>query len=116
MTHVQTMIDFSKPAAAPIPERHRPTLDERFERFMRDNPHVLPLIVSMARKRKAAGLNRWRIRAAIEILRDTQRLAGEDTVPGVGTVRIDNAYARLIVQRVMAAAPDLTGFFQQRKE
>ncbi len=116
MVQVQTMIDWNRPAAAPILECHRPTLDERFERFMADNPQVLPLIVSMARKRKNAGLNRWRIRAIFEILRDSARLAGEDNVPGVGRVKLDNAFAKLMVQRVMATAPDLQGFFQQRKE
>lgn len=115
MVQVQTMIDWNRPAAAPVVRRSTLPLDVRFLQFATDNPAVVQRIIEMARDRKAAGHTWWSMRACFELLREEPHLFnGADILPDGTRVKLNNSFTPLMARLVMRMAPDLEGFFNTR--
>jgi len=90
----------------------RDNLQERFEEFHRDNPHVYETLVKMARRMRRTGRERYSLKAVVEAARWHSALRGNDAD---APYKLDNCftsrYARLIEER----EPDLRGFFVTRR-
>lgn len=83
-----------------------------FERFHRENPHVYERLKRLAFKLKVRGVQRWGIKALYEVLRFEEALA---TTASAGSYRLNNNYTSLYARKLMAAEPDLEGFFELRE-
>jgi len=101
-----TRTDYSPPV-----RRHPIDLQQRFERFHRDNPDVLVAVIDLARQLKRAGRSKCGMKAIFEVLR------WRDLVPGAPQIaaQLNNDYTAPYARAAMAAAPDLTGFFDLRE-
>ena len=91
----------------PMPPRE-PTLRERAEQWLLDNPGLYAEIVRRARKVKAAG-NRVGIKAIFESIRWDQniRTVGDEW-------KVNNSFAAPVARIVMEREGDLVGFFETR--
>ena len=92
----------SMPSSPVNPSRSsRQTLDDKFERFHKRNPHIFDQIVSLARQRIARGRLRLSMKLLFEILRET-----DDVVTGERPYKLSNSftsfYARLMPPDVSA--------------
>jgi hypothetical protein len=86
------------------------SLQERFERFHADNPHVFTLLVRLSREWKAAGHKR----CAIDVL--FGRLRWDIGIKTVGDdFRVNNDFRSRYSRKIMAECPDLDGFFEVRE-
>lgn len=92
----------------PTPPRE-PTLRERAEQWLRENPGVYAEIVRRVRRVRDAG-NRVGIKAVFESIRWDQsvRTVGDDW-------KMNNSYAAPVARIVMEREADLDGFFETRE-
>lgn len=85
------------------------TIDERFEEFHRENPHVYRELVYLARYWKSRGFKKLGIGMLFEVLRWRRAFqTGESEYKLPNDFR--SRYARLIMQQ----EPDLEGIFETR--
>jgi hypothetical protein len=84
---------------------------KRFDRFLRENPHVFGEVVRLCRQMKAAGARRWSVKAAFEVLRYQMQL---QTVRLPGEFKLDNSHTAPMARRIIAECPDLADFFETR--
>jgi hypothetical protein len=86
-----------------------PTIDARFEAFVRDNPEVYSTIVSLARQAKEAGKKRVGIKALFERARWDlwMRTHGDE-------YRLNNSYSSRMARLIERNEPDLRGLFELR--
>jgi len=86
------------------------SIEQRFERFHRANPHVFRAIVQVARGARSRGLRRWSMNGVFEVLRWVRPVetSGDEW-------RLNNSYRALYARLVMDRCPDLDGFFEVRR-
>ena len=86
------------------------SIDERFQEFHRDNPHVYRELAALARKMKATGRNQYGIASLFEVLRWHRALETTDQ-----DFKVNNDYRALYARLLMEQEPDLAGFFEIRE-
>lgn len=83
------------------------SIDERFQVFHRENPHVYSGIVRLCRQMKRSGMSQWSTKAAFEVLRYQWQLHTRDT----SGFKLSNDYTAPYARLIMDQEPDLRGFF-----
>lgn len=86
------------------------TIDEAFEEFHRANPKVFSGLVDLAREAKERGAQHYGIAALFEVLRWN---SGKIT-PDDDGYKLNNNLRAVYARRIMAAHPELDGFFRTR--
>jgi hypothetical protein len=89
----------------------RPPQERAFLAFHRANPHVLGLVIRLARDLKANGVRQGAIDLVFE---DLRRLHPVETT-GEGW-RLNNSYRAYYARTAMHRAPDLAGYFEVRRQ
>lgn len=94
----------------------RKSIDEQFEKFHAENPHVYQGLLWLCRKRQAAGHKRWSADAAIQVLRYAEdfKTAGVE-VPALGRVRISDHFSACYARKMIAEFPEFDGFLELRR-
>lgn len=87
----------------------RASLDA-FLRFHRAHPEVYRMLVEKARQAKANGLKKYGIGALWEIMR------WEFAMRKAGEFKLNNNHRAFYARHIMAAEPDLKGFFELREQ
>ena len=87
------------------------TLDERAAAYHKANPHVWNLIVKIALGVKARGKKHYGMQACFEAVRF---LAAIHTT-SFDSFKINNDFAAWYSRQIMAAVPELAGFFEIRR-
>lgn len=92
-----------------VPEK-RSTLNA-FRDFHAANPNVYSELVTLARKLRARGHQRYSIAGLFEVLRFRHALktVGDDR-------KLNNSYKPYFARLIMENEPDLRGFFETRKQ
>lgn len=86
-------------------------LQERFQRFDAENPHVFTALVSIARRWKARGHKR----CAIDMLFNVLRWEAGMTTRG-DAFKLNNDYRSRYVRKMIASYPEeFEGFFELRE-
>jgi hypothetical protein len=86
------------------------SLQERFERFDRDNPKIFEALVSIARRWKDAGRTHCSVDFLMHILRWETGLRGDED-----PWKINNDYAARYARKIVAFYPEFDGFFAMRR-
>lgn len=86
------------------------SIQAKFERFHRENPHVYRRLVEICLAMKRRGLRRWGAKAAYEIC----RFQGVLSTSG-DQFKLPNSYTSRYARKIMAEVPELAGFFETRK-
>ncbi len=86
------------------------TIQERFERFHAQNPHVYRRLVEICLTMKRRGLRQWGAKAAYEILRFQGILSTNGDA-----FKLPNSYTSRYARKIMAEVPELDGFFETRE-
>lgn len=87
----------------------RPSIEQRFADFHRDNPHVLVEMRRCALERIAHGNKRISAKALWEELRESIRLKK------LGNWKLDNSLTALFARALIAAEPALAGVIELRQ-
>lgn len=87
----------------------QPPIWERYQTFIKDNPHVLEEALHLARGKLAAGAKRIGAKALWEELRGVLR------VKKGGTFKLDNSYTALMARDLIAAEPRLERVIELRE-
>lgn len=88
------------------------TIQERFERFHEKHPEVYDLLVSLARRWRQRGTDRWGIDAAFSVLRWEQRIAG---LPDAAEeYKLNDHYRSRYARLIMQQEADLEDVFEIR--
>lgn len=90
---------------------HRARLEEEFQDFHADNPHVYEHLVKFARRAKRAGAQKIGIATLYERLRWSFGLDTTTTHP-----KLNNNHRAFYARLIMAQCPDLQGFFELREQ
>lgn len=88
------------------------TTAERYVAFHRANPLVMELLVDMAYKLRARGVQHYGIAALWEALRYDWTIRTSDPS---SQLKLPNDYRAYYAREIMARHPDLDGFFTIRK-
>ncbi|SFU70456.1 hypothetical protein [Alicyclobacillus macrosporangiidus] len=88
-----------------------PTLDQKFQQYHQDNPHVYETLVRLARQMKARGHRRIGIKMLWETMRYQLML---DTLDPEGW-KLNNNYPSRYARLIMSQEPDLAGIFETRE-
>jgi hypothetical protein len=84
-------------------------LEERFEEFHRNNPHIYDMLVELSRKMKAKkNLYQWSIYAAYELV----RYQWNCHTRSFDDYKLPNEYRPLYSRLIMTNESDLDGFFR----
>jgi hypothetical protein len=103
------MTDFAQLHFDCVPEPERPpTLQERFEAFHAQNPHIYQALVELARDAKAQGHTRVGGKALWE------RLRWRGAECHGRAYRLNNSFVAPLVRRIVANEPDLADLFELR--
>ena len=86
------------------------TIEDAFNRYHADNPHVYAELLRMAYRAKAAGYERWSVKAMVEILRWERAILTGNPDGFRCNDHHSSFYARLLSRE-----PGLEGMFQTRK-
>lgn len=89
--------------------RQPETVEQRFYRFHRANPHVYIELVRLARELHAQGHPRIGCQMLIEVVRWSHLKTSSDDF------KINNSYTPLYARLIMAQERDLDGFFETRE-
>lgn len=87
------------------------TIQERFEVFHQQNPHVYAMMLTIIRKLKARGVKRFNIETVWERMRWKRIM---DTTREADDYKLNDHY-RSRYARLLNEEPDLLGFFETRK-
>lgn len=87
----------------------QPPIWERYQTFMRENPHVLAEALHLARARLAAGQKRIGAKALWEELRTSIR------VKKLGSYKLNNDFTALLARDLIAAEPRLERVIELRE-
>lgn len=93
------------------PEQRERNLQEQFERFHQQNPHVYAELCRLARRLARAGASRVGMKMLFEVLRYRHTLA---TRGGDG-VKLNNNMTSRYARLISAQEPDLDGLFETRE-
>jgi len=85
-------------------------LAEAFSRFDRENPAVFQELRRLALELKAAGRQHYGLKSLFEVLRWEYALKTEGEA-----FKLNNNYTAFYARMLMAAEPDLQGFFEIRE-
>ena len=88
-----------------------PTIEERFEVFHQDNPHIYEELLFMALRLKHRGRKRYGIATLFEVLRYKKDIEST-TCSGF---KLNNDFRALYARRLMNNEPELRGFFEIRR-
>lgn len=91
--------------------RQAESLEFRFHRFHRDNPHVYRRLVELAREAQAKGHARYSIDGLFHVLRWEQPITTDTSE----VFRLNNDYRSLYARLIMKQEPDLASFFETRE-
>lgn len=91
--------------------RARSTIQERFEKFHAENPHIYHYFVLYARQAKAAGYEHYGCHAIMQRVRWHMEI---ETRSDDG-FKINNDFSSRYARRIMEQEPDLKGFFVTRR-
>lgn len=86
------------------------TIEDRFARFHKANPHVYTNLRIMALSLKSKGIRHYGIAALFEVLRFSSMMQTD----GDG-FKLNNDYRALYARRLMEEEPELAGFFELRQ-
>jgi hypothetical protein len=89
----------------------RPTIQERFEKFHAENPHIYHYFVLYARQAKAAGYEHYGCHAIMQRVRWHMEI---ETRSDDG-FKINNDFSSRYARRIMEQEPDLKCFFVTRR-
>ena len=84
---------------------------EKFAAFHHDNPRVFHELVRLARQLRAQGRKHYGIAGLFEVLRWHRALETTDE-----EFKLNNNYRAYYAREIMAACPDLVGFFKIREQ
>lgn len=98
-----------QPTSFPI--GYEPTATERFEAFHRANPQVLYALVEVAKGLKGQGFRTASINLLFERLRWLYAIKTRGDA-----YRLNNNYRAFYARLIMAAHPELEGFFKVREQ
>ena len=87
------------------------TIQERFERFDRDNPHVYPHLVRLAREAHEAGAKRLGIRNLWEVMRWQIFMQTRDP----SGLKLNDHYHSRYVRKLIAEYPEFEAVFETRR-
>lgn len=86
------------------------TIQESFDTYHRENPHVFTAFVRYAREAKKRGFDKFGAKAIME------RIRWHFNIETVGDVfLINNNYTALYARKAMDECPDLKGLFHLRE-
>lgn len=86
------------------------TLQQKFEQYHKDNPHVLPALIRLTDQAVAKGHRRLGIKLLFEILRWESMISTKGD-----EYKINNNYAPYYVRLIEDLRPDLVGVFAKRQ-
>lgn len=101
--------------AAPVvgrPDSGRPTIQERYEQFIEDNPIVYQRIRDMALEDRRHGLTHGAIEWYWQVIR--REIAREDLVVR-GPWKLNDHFRSRLVRDLMRREPELKDFFETRE-
>lgn len=87
-------------------------IQQAFEDFHADNPHVYDSLVRLARKARVRGHRRIGIELLFAVLRWERMMAVND--PSQGTFKLNDHYTSRYARLIMEREPDLDGMFVTR--
>lgn len=90
--------------------RLRGSLEERFQRFHRENPQVYQTLVELARNLKRCGWTRCSMKMLFEQCRAAYALETNGT-----PYKLNNSMTALYSRLIQQLEPDLWGFFETRE-
>jgi hypothetical protein len=93
-----------------LADRHL-SIQERFERFDRENPHVYPHLRRLALEARDAGLQRIGVRMLWEVMR--WHVAIETRDPS--GLKLNDHYTSRYVRKLIREHPELDGLFETRR-
>lgn len=86
------------------------TLQERFDRWVAENPHIIEHFRRFAREVKRSGAQHYGIKAIAERVRWHVRIE-----KGVEEFKLNNSYLSRVARLLVERDPTLTGMFAFRK-
>ena len=101
------------PAAAPRNDHPRdpakePSIEERYEAFHAENPHVLVEMLRMARERLARGDRRIGVKGLWEDLRSWLQTTGQP-------YKLNNSFTAIYARELVKLEPQLEGVIEFRR-
>lgn len=87
------------------------TIQERFEQFDAQNPHVFKMFISYARQAKARGYEKFSAKAIFERLRWYINMETETDEP----FKLNNSHTALYARKAIKEYPEFEGFFELRE-
>jgi len=100
---------FSSMDNAPKIEEQNLTIEERFQLFHDQNPHVANILAQRAFSLKRQGVRHWGIAALFEVLRYEFALKTQGDA-----FKLNNDFRALYSRMLMDEYPELEGFFETR--
>lgn len=104
----QLVMDFGSTRARASAKDDR-TIAERFEEYLRDNPHIWAEFCRMARTLKDRGVEHYGAKSIFEAIRYHTVLAGNDGF------KVNNVFSSRFARKLMAEQPEFSGFFELRE-
>lgn len=98
-----------------LPPSTKPSPHDDAEAFAEVHGWFIEWIETEARRRKSAGHKSWSMKAAFEAGRHLFPAKFGANIPGVGKVGLNNNLTAPLTDLIVKRAPDLEGFFRQRK-
>jgi hypothetical protein len=86
------------------------TIQQRFERFVTNNPKIVQLYVDYTRKAIANGFRNYSVSALTEIIRWHVRVESKGE-----KFKIPNSYRSRMSRYLVAKYPEFDGFFKQQR-
>jgi len=83
-------------------------LNERFNEYLKDNPHIFPTFVSFSLQMKRSGRNKYSHWVIVNRMRWDIDIKAIDTN---SEFKISNDYIALLARKAMKEYPELAGFF-----
>lgn len=87
------------------------SIEESFEEFHKNNPHIYRYIVSLCRKLKSKGVIRYGMKAIFEVIRFNYLMSTNSS----DGFKMNNNFTALYARLVMEQEPELDGFFAIRQ-
>lgn len=100
----------AKPADDPSPKAaERPSIDQRFEEFCADNPHVIAEMLRLAREKLDRGERRVGVKALWEELRSWLKVTGQSDY------KLNNDFTAPAARKLVELEPRLAGVIEMRR-
>lgn len=87
------------------------SIQDRFEIFDRENPHVFQMFIKYARQAKARGYERFSAKAVFERLRWYMAFETESN----DQFKLNNSFTAYYARKAIAEFPEFEGFFELRE-